>query len=159
MENIVADTTIFSTNWVYEGSVTKSVTSGVLTLNMPANTSDRCFCSIPGGLARKTVLFHLDIYSNSPTTIDLSIQGNITTVNHAVLNITTGYRRYSLPAFTFNAGDAGAYFLITNTEALAKTLFIKNPQIEDVTGQANQKPSEYVSNGVLSAPYHGAGAD
>ena len=30
---------------------------------------------------------------------------------------------------------------------------------EDVTSQSNQNPSEYVSTGVLSAPYHGAGVD
>ena len=32
-------------------------------------------------------------------------------------------------------------------------------QFENVTGASNQNPSEYVSVGVLSAPYHGAGAD
>ena len=32
-------------------------------------------------------------------------------------------------------------------------------QLENVTGQTNQNPSEYVSVGVLSAPYHGAGVD
>lgn len=32
-------------------------------------------------------------------------------------------------------------------------------QLEDVTGQANTNPSEYLSVGVLSAPYHGANVD
>lgn len=32
-------------------------------------------------------------------------------------------------------------------------------QIENVSGQTDQTPSEYVSVGVLSSPYHGAGAD
>jgi len=32
-------------------------------------------------------------------------------------------------------------------------------QMEETTGQANQNPSEYVSSGVLSAPYHGANVD
>lgn len=32
-------------------------------------------------------------------------------------------------------------------------------QIEDTTSQTNQNPAEYVSNGVLAAPYHGAGVD
>jgi hypothetical protein len=31
--------------------------------------------------------------------------------------------------------------------------------LEQVSGQRNQNPSEYVSKGVLSAPYHGAGID
>lgn len=36
---------------------------------------------------------------------------------------------------------------------------IWHPQCENVTGASNQAPGEYVSVGVLSAPYHGAGAD
>jgi hypothetical protein len=32
-------------------------------------------------------------------------------------------------------------------------------QFENVSGQADQTASEYVSVGVLSAPFHGAGAD
>lgn len=36
---------------------------------------------------------------------------------------------------------------------------IKETLIENVSGASNQAPGEYVSNGVLSAPYHGAGAD
>lgn len=39
------------------------------------------------------------------------------------------------------------------------TFYAKMPMVENVTGQANQNPSEYVSNGVLAAPYHNAGAD
>lgn len=34
-----------------------------------------------------------------------------------------------------------------------------NCQIENVTGQSNQNPSEYVSVGVLSSPFHGAMVD
>lgn len=33
------------------------------------------------------------------------------------------------------------------------------PQHENTTGAANKNPSEYVSRGVLSTPYHGAGVD
>jgi hypothetical protein len=39
------------------------------------------------------------------------------------------------------------------------TITFTNIQIEDVTGQTNQNPSEYVSVGVLAAPYQGAGVD
>jgi hypothetical protein len=39
------------------------------------------------------------------------------------------------------------------------TAIIKRIQMEVVTGQANQNPSEYVSTGVLSAPWQGAGVD
>jgi hypothetical protein len=36
---------------------------------------------------------------------------------------------------------------------------IYHPLVENVTGQANQNPSNYKSVGVLSYPYHGAGVD
>ena len=39
------------------------------------------------------------------------------------------------------------------------TIEFVNVQLENVTGNANKNPSEYVSVGVLSAPYHGAGVD
>lgn len=38
-------------------------------------------------------------------------------------------------------------------------ILVFGAQIEDVSGASNQAPSEYVSVGVLSAPYHGAGID
>ncbi|CAB4199365.1 hypothetical protein UFOVP1326_40 [uncultured Caudovirales phage] len=36
---------------------------------------------------------------------------------------------------------------------------IEEMMVENTTGQSNTNPSEYVSKGVLSAPYHGAGVD
>lgn len=39
------------------------------------------------------------------------------------------------------------------------TFWIGEWQVECVNGQSNQNPSEYVSVGVLSAPYHGANVD
>jgi hypothetical protein len=52
----------------------------------------------------------------------------------------------------FGLGCAGA------TTSACNATFTK-PQLELVLGQSNINPSEYVSNGVLSAPYHGAGVD
>jgi hypothetical protein len=45
------------------------------------------------------------------------------------------------------AGDSTSSFHVTNI------------QVENVSGQADQTASEYVSVGVLSAPFHGAGVD
>ena len=41
----------------------------------------------------------------------------------------------------------------------ALNLYVFGAMAEDITGQTNQNPSEYVSVGVLSAPYHGLGID
>jgi len=47
----------------------------------------------------------------------------------------------------------------TTTLTITITGILTELLVENVTGQSNQNPSEYVSNGILSAPYHGAGAD
>lgn len=43
------------------------------------------------------------------------------------------------------------------TAAGTESVGVLRWQIENVTGQSEQTPSEYVSRGVLSSPYHGAG--
>jgi hypothetical protein len=42
------------------------------------------------------------------------------------------------------------------TLATGTTIWVWGAQVEDVTGQADDTPGEYVSNGVLSAPWHGS---
>ena len=71
--------------------------------------------------------------------------------------LTTSFLRYATPVFS---GATTAYGFWIKKRASGATLFrLKFPQMENVTGQANQNPSEYVSIGVLSAPYHGVGID
>lgn len=45
----------------------------------------------------------------------------------------------------------------TSTRVASVTLY--RPMLEEVSGQANQNPSEYVSSGALTTPYHGANVD
>ena len=52
--------------------------------------------------------------------------------------------------FTLTAGT----FIVT-----ASVVTLVDLQLELISGQANQNPSEYVSGGILSSPYHGANVD
>jgi len=61
-------------------------------------------------------------------------------------NTTTSNAAIFMGAYGAYSGD-GEYVDITKI------------MLEDVTGQSNQNPSEYVSANVLSAPYHGANVD
>jgi len=87
--------------------------------------------------------------------------GNIKflTVNGATgtaLTLTTSWQRFANAVST----STGVNFDIgINISTSGDEVDIWHPQLEGVTGQANQNPSEYVSVGVLSAPYHGAGVD
>jgi hypothetical protein len=87
-----------------------------------------------------------------------------TAVSAAISNEGSGWFRLQALAsitgntyFQINACDADNS---TNyTTVSGKTITIAFPQSENVSGQADQTASEYVSVGVLSAPYHGAGVD
>ena len=70
------------------------------------------------------------------------------------VTITSAWRRYAGSAHT-----VGSTFPIIRSAGAAITFWAWGVQLENVTGQANQNPSEYVSIGVLSAPYQGAGID
>jgi hypothetical protein len=69
--------------------------------------------------------------------------------------VTTSWQR--LEHFTASAG--GSNFYLQDNGGNNLDILIYKCQIEDVTGQADQTASEYVSVGVVSAPYHGAGVD
>lgn len=76
------------------------------------------------------------------------------------LTLTTAQTRYAVNTFTNVINVAcGCWFKRKSGGAGALIFRIKFPQTEVVTGQSNQNPSEYVSVGVLAAPYHGAGVD
>ena len=54
------------------------------------------------------------------------------------------------------------YITLTTTEGsltITVTGSVLQAQLENVTGQTNQNPSEYISTNVLSYPYQGAGVD
>ncbi len=69
--------------------------------------------------------------------------------------VTSSWQRFNTT--TTATGTTGFSYILIST--LGDAVDVAFPQIEDVTGQSNQNPSEYVSVGVLSAPYHGAGVD
>jgi hypothetical protein len=64
-------------------------------------------------------------------------------------------------AKTFSYAQTGVRLdLLHSADSTATVVTATHAQLEDVTGQANQNPSEYVSTNVkTSAPYHGANVD
>ena len=70
--------------------------------------------------------------------------------------LTSSWQRF---ANTAAAATTTSGYLVLRLGTNGDAVDIWHPQLEDVTGQAITAPSEYVSKGVLSAPYHGAGVD
>ena len=77
----------------------------------------------------------------------------------ALITLTDDWQRVSLQG---TIDGASVYFYIGDKRvggSTADTARFRRFQIEDVTGQANQNPSEYVSVSVESSPWHGCAVD
>jgi hypothetical protein len=70
------------------------------------------------------------------------------------LTITDTWKRYSFTGSCVSTANLRLY-----SPATPQTIYMSGIQYEDVTGQSNQNPSEYVSKGILSSPYHGCNVD
>lgn len=100
--------------------------------------------------------YTLSIWIKSSTTDQLNINDGAG-VTKFTISPTASWVHYS---FTWqDTAGSTTWFQIRNNANTARDVYLAYPQFEDVTGQSNQNPSEYVSVGVLSAPYHGAGVD
>ena len=82
--------------------------------------------------------------------------GDAFTATSVTSIITTSWQRITCDVQT-QAGVNNLFGI--NLSTLGDSVDIWCGQVEDVTGQSNKNPSEYVSNGVLSSPWHGAGVD
>jgi hypothetical protein len=69
---------------------------------------------------------------------------------------TGTWTRYS---YTVTITGLSGFYIYNQASGIAGSVFFWGYQAELVNGQTNQNPSEYVSTGVLSAPYHGANVD
>ena len=79
----------------------------------------------------------------------------------AYVQATKSWKRHSIPLKTSAGGTILLGFSDTSGVGvdIGDKIAFYGWQIEDVTGQADQNPSEFVSVGVESAPYHGANVD
>jgi len=76
--------------------------------------------------------------------------------NYNINGLTSDWRRFSTVATI--SDDAGRFpgFIVFNSGDVVDVCYF---QVTDVTGQANQNPSEDLPVGLLSSPYYGANVD
>lgn len=72
--------------------------------------------------------------------------------------LTSDWKRFGTPSSALVTTAYGLDFIDFDFSATG-TYGVRNIQVEVLTGQRNQNPSEYVSRGVLASPYHGAMVD
>ena len=79
------------------------------------------------------------------------------TADDVTASVTTSWKRFSGSITGAQAGTNGFIGVLCAINGDAVDVW--HPQQESVVGQSNQNPAEYVSVGVLSAPYQGANVD
>lgn len=140
--------------WTKAGSM--SVT-GTNTLNFPAENDQ-----IMNNTARATAnrSYRGRIVLSGSGTISIRITG-FNFEQFTTITLTSIPTTYATGVFTEGAGGTGSFGFGIKRRAgeTATTVTANYAMAEDVTGLSNQNPSEYVSVGVLSAPFHGAGVD
>ena len=134
-----------------DGSLTADTISGFDTAADRADNSS--------GFIPTSKKLQYSLWMKGVGTIHLGMPSNLS-YDSAPLTLSSSWRRYSM-AVTYLATDITAVSarIIFRAGDTASSIDVWGAQLEDVTGQANQNPSEYISTNVLSAPYHGAGVD
>lgn len=172
----------FSLDFLQFGSVIPMVSGG-----MPTITTTRATAATiddQDGILRTSLIGEMRfrgfrrVENLCPTpSTTIAVSGNKTiTVGIGTFVFSMGAEATASSVITFTGTATGSTGTLTAnaTNRTAKTLTItvggtiiatctvaaaNNIQFENVTGQTNQNPGEYINVGVLSAPYHGTGAE
>jgi len=130
-----------------------AVNSGSFTFTVYAKAGERSWIYV-----RNTIGAYFNLSSGAIGTIDSG-------VNAAITSVGNGWYRCSVTS-TQSAGTIFPTAFLSTANGTTNYagdgtsgIYIWGAQLENVTGQANQNPSEYVSTNVLSAPYQGANVD
>lgn len=150
VRNLVPRSETFLTGWNTNGTATiNSATQITLT-----------------GSSTNRVSATVDTYSPVTLRYKFKAKGAVGGEQLYVWNLWAGFKVHILTTdyveYTNTLSDTvsgHAQFLGFYSEVGSITVDITEIQCENVTGQADQTASEYVSVGVLSAPFHGAGVD
>jgi hypothetical protein len=141
-----------ATQLTFLGAVANVLSGTILTGNSAIVT---CRVKIRGTPGNTVNLYFMDVTAN---TKGGGIQVTLTAADQVIsFQVTIGVAVENY-AFYFSNKPALAGTALSASTA-APTFFATEVQAEDVSGQSNTNPSEYVSVGVFAAPYHGSNVD
>ena len=154
VENLISSPTYKSNgafaSWIIAGTITSIVDNNVTAPDGTMTASTLTFSGGVGGIyamttnvANSSLLNSIWIKADTPGTVILRNPSD--GLGSATLNITTTWSRYTGNVYLAPSTGYGIYI----AKGTLGKVYICNAMVENVTGQANQNPSEYVSNGVI----------
>ncbi|MCK4870761.1 MAG: hypothetical protein KAS93_06600 [Gammaproteobacteria bacterium] len=155
VENLLDDTEDFSTgNWTFGG--TGSIT-GVNILNLPA-VNDSIIQTLSGNSANTNMVGLWMLSGTGTITIDMSNFSDSSASLQVTLSSTPTLFTLS-NSFTSTVGNV-RFRLKRASGDTATEVTMQYVQLQDKTGSSDPSvPDGYISKGVVSSPWHGAGAD
>jgi len=128
--------------WVTAGT---AATPDAQTLNLPAEL-DTLRQEKTGMTVGTTAGFLLELSGDGTVSIRLrEVGGSFVFLTTVQITLTSSPKKYYITATLVNAADTGFNAYISRLSGdTATSVTITKAQLEDVTGQANQNPSEYV---------------
>lgn len=152
---------ITSVDWFKTEATADDADTLTFSVSATARLGQRTGIASTGDNTGRAFILSCDAWVDAGTELFRLRIANIGQANYSTSNLTatTTRQRFSFLA-TMTADGSEVRPNITNaSDAAARTIHVSEIQFEEVTGQSNQNPSEYVSVGVLSGDYHGAGVD
>jgi hypothetical protein len=143
--------------WTKGGTCT---VTGTNQINFPAINDTIYQTAVIAGAIGQTYIVEFTLSGTGTIHIAPQSGGGTFEAANVQITLTSIPTRYSVPITFANSGHIALLAVLVREAGDTATQVIANfAQTENVTDQSNQNPAEYVSNGVLSAPYHGAGVD
>lgn len=157
-------------NWSAVQGMVVAAQSGITPPDVPAfagRTPDVSLCTFSLSDNASQIRFNFSEvigntyrYSGWVRSVSGTVSGARASVGGASIftfpDITTEWVRFSFAEVNNNST---AFFIRTNNAADLGPVYVLGLQVEDVTGQSDQNPGNYVSVGVESSPFHGAHVD
>lgn len=147
-----------------------TITPGALAPDNSNSAYDIVFTSTAGGERLSQSIANqargswtTSFYIKSPTggTVNIFIDdGAGGSTSEVTLNLTPNWQRFGFNNANVTTGNATRAALVYRINATSVTnIQVWHPQLEYVSGATNSNPADYVSVGVLAAPWNGAGVD
>ncbi len=156
VENLLTYTeTLTNAAWTLTNtSSTASRTAQQVVLG--ANAGDKIRQSNKTVVVGQKLVYSITV-SGAGTFVMTLYDGNGAALTTKSILLTGTATRYSVAGTIATAGTTAGVGIVSN--GAGSTVNVTSIQLENVHGQTNQNPSEYVSCSVLSTPFHGAGID
>ena len=160
-----------SRHFVYQGYSVTATNTYSMSIYLKAGTRQYAALGLKNNSS--TLLYAVNIDLLTGVVTNTTSTGSPTGIFLGIVSVGNGWYKCSI-SLTSIVGDIGFYFSVSTSNSNTPSwvqevpsylgdgtsgIYIWGAQLENVTGQTNQNPSEYISTNVLSYPYQGAGVD